>query len=71
MKLFINAGVCERLWNDDTKIKELPNGELQLKIPNYLEEKRKHEYITFVLPHIRQKVLEEVESLCKKFPIYD
>ena len=49
MKLFINSGVCERIWNGNVKTKQSP-GKLQLRvsIPNYLEEEQRHENINFV-----------------------
>lgn len=50
MKLFINSGVCERKWNGNVEISELDNGMTELKIPNYLENESREEYITFILP---------------------
>ena len=49
MKLFINSGVCERIWNGNVKIKQsIGKSKLSLSIPNYLEEKRRNEDINFV-----------------------
>lgn len=60
MKLFINAGICERKWNGNVKIKELSSFRLKLSIPNYVESEKKQEYIKIILPEdIKEKDLEE------------
>lgn len=59
MKLFINAGVCERKWNNNVKFKELQNGCLKLIIPNYQEKQRMDEYVSFTLPKCKEKDLEK------------
>lgn len=49
MKLFINSGVYERIWNGNVKTKQSPGkSQLRLSIPNYLEEEQRHENIKFV-----------------------
>ena len=49
MKLFINSGVCERIWEGNIKTKQ-SSGKLQLclSIPNYLEKEKRHENVDFV-----------------------
>lgn len=59
MKLFINAGVCERKWNNNVKFNELPYGGLKLRIPNYQEKQKRHEYIGFTLPKCKETDLEK------------
>lgn len=66
MKLFINEGICERIWNGNVKVNKLPDSKIKLSIPNYIESKKKHEYIDFILPDIAERdflkdiLLEEV-----------
>lgn len=63
MKLFINSGVCERIWNgENVKIKQtIGKSQLCLSIPNYLEDKKKQEDINFVfnIEGINKESLEE------------
>lgn len=59
MKLFINSGVCKRMWNDNVKIRNLPNGKTKISIPNYLGEVREQEFINFILPSIAKKDLKK------------
>lgn len=48
MKLFINAGLCERKWNNNVTIKTITEKkQLYMDIPNYLKEKNKQEKIKF------------------------
>lgn len=55
MKIFINDGICGRIWNGNVKVNKLPDSKIKLSIPNYIESKRKHEYIDFILPDITEK----------------
>lgn len=49
MKLFINSGVCERIWNGNVKIeRSAGKSQLRLSIPNYLEGDKKQEDINFI-----------------------
>ena len=57
MKLFINEGICDRIWNGNVKINELPDSKIKLSIPNYIKSKREHEYINFILPDITESDL--------------
>lgn len=59
MKLFINAGVCERKWNNNVKFNTLANGCIRLRIPNYLEKQRIHEYVFFTLPKCKENDLKK------------
>ena len=53
MKLFINEGICQRIWNGNVKVNKLPDcNKIKLSIPNYLEFKGKNEYINFILPDL-------------------
>lgn len=59
MKLFINSGVCKRMWNGNVKIRNLPDGKTKISIPNYLGEVREQEFINFILPSIAKKDLKK------------
>lgn len=62
MKLFINSGVCERIWNGNVKTKQsIGKSQLHLSIPNYLEDEHKTENINFVfnIDGISKKSLEK------------
>lgn len=63
MKLFINSGICERIWDDNVKIKH-PKGKLQLwlSIPNYLENEGKEENIKFVFNNINGLTKESFKN---------
>ena len=66
MKLFINEGICERIWNGNVQVTELPDSKIKLSIPNYIQSKREHEYVNFILPDVTERdirndiLLEEV-----------
>lgn len=58
MKLFINSGVCERIWNGNIKtIQSSGKLKLCLSMPNYLAEKKRHENVDFVF---------DIEGISKK-----
>ena len=59
MKLFINSGVCKRMWNGNVKIRNLQDGKTKISIPNYLGEVREQEFINFILPSIAKKDLKK------------
>lgn len=49
MKLFINSGVFDRMWNGNVKIKKIAEQKkVCLSIPNYLEETHEIETINFL-----------------------
>lgn len=63
MKLFINSGVCERIWKGNVKIKQpLGKSQIHLSILNYLEDERKEENIKFVFNNIKGLTKESLRN---------
>lgn len=52
MKLFINSGICERMWNDNVKVQETSSNTITLSIPNYSEEQSRQKFINFIFSNI-------------------
>ena len=65
MKLFINSGICKRIWNGNgnVKIKQpLGKSQIHLFIPNYLEDEKKEENIKFVFNNIKGLSKESLKN---------
>lgn len=73
MKLFINSGVCERIWKGNIEIKHSEGkSQLCLYLPNYLEDKKKEENIEFIFNNIKgltREALIENDIFLKKISL--
>lgn len=58
MNLFINSGVCKRKWNGNVILRK-KGDEVTIRIPNYLNEEKKNEYVEFVIPDCNKKMLKK------------
>lgn len=57
MRLFINKGICKRKWNGNILVRQ-KNGVVILRFPNYNEEKGDSEFVDFIIPNVKRKMLK-------------
>lgn len=57
MRLFINKGICKRKWNGNIWVRQ-KDGIVTLRFPNYNEEKEDVEFVDFVIPNAKRKMIK-------------
>ena len=57
MRLFINKGICKRKWNGNICIRQ-KDGVVILRFPNYKEGKEEVEFVDFVIPNAKRKMIK-------------